>query len=50
MQAKFLASHECFLASRAIYVMCWKASDGEAGILNLKEVLLVIKVDNLLLD
>ena len=44
MQEEYSAAHQCFITENSLYVLCWKASDGEQGIHELKDWLLTIKV------
>ena len=44
-QEEYSAAHQCFITDRCLYVLCWRACDGEDGILELKEWLLTIKVN-----
>ena len=44
MQEEYSAAHQCFITDNSLYVLCWRACDGEDGILELKDWLLTIKV------
>ena len=43
-QEEYSAAHQCFITDNSLYVLCWRACDGEDGILELKDWLLTIKV------
>ena len=43
-QEEYSAAHQCFITDNSLYVLCWRACDGEDGIYELKEWLLFIKV------
>ena len=44
IQEEYSAAHQCFITENSLYVLCWRASDGEQGIHELKDWLLTIKV------
>ena len=44
-QEEYSAAHQCFITDNSLYVLCWRACDGEDGIYELKEWLLTIKVE-----
>ena len=44
IQEEYSAAHQCFITENSLYVLCWKACDGEGGIQELKDWLLTIKV------
>ena len=46
MQEEYSAAHQCFITDNSLYVLCWRASDGEQGIYELKDWLLTIKVSS----
>ena len=43
-QEEYSAAHQCFITENSLYVLCWRACDGEQGIYELKGWLLTIKV------
>ena len=43
-QEEYSAAHQCFITDNSLYVLCWRACDGEDGIYELKEWLVTIKV------
>ena len=43
-QEEYSAAHQYFITDNSLYVLCWRACDGEDGINELKEWLLTIKV------
>ena len=47
-QEEYSAAHQCFITDNSLYVLCWRACDGEGGIYELKEWLLTIKVELLI--
>ena len=45
MQEEYYATHQCYLTRKALYVICWRVTDGIEGVMELKEWLLSIQVD-----
>ena len=44
IQEEYSTAHQCFITDNSLYVLCWRACDGEEGIHELKDWLLTIKV------
>ncbi|XP_065918588.1 leucine-rich repeat serine/threonine-protein kinase 1-like isoform X3 [Dysidea avara] len=42
-QEEYYATHQCYLTRKALYVICWRVTDGIEGVMELKEWLLSIQ-------
>ena len=44
-QEEYSAAHQCFITENSLYVLCWRVTDGEDGIQEMKDWLVTIKVN-----
>ena len=45
LQEEYSAAHQCFITENSLYVLCWRVTDGEDGIQEMKDWLVTIKVN-----
>ena len=46
IQEEYYATHQCYLTGKALYILCWRVTDGINGVVELKEWLLSIQVSH----
>ena len=43
-QEEYSAAHQCFITENSLYVLCWRVTDEDKGIQEMKDWLVTIKV------